>query len=199
MKLAPAMVAGLVCLSLTGLTHAAEKGDWIVRVGAHSIDPKSDNSPVVSVDSATQLTFDFTYLISDHVGVEVLAALPFEHDIKLNGGPVVASTKHLPPTASLNYRFGGANIQPYIGVGLNYTRFSGEKTRGALAGSSLDLDSSIGFAFQVGFDASIGERMLFNAVLRKISIETEADLNGSYLTDVQIDPIAIGVGIGWEF
>lgn len=35
--------------------------------------------------------------------VEVLAAWPFEHDISLVGGLEVGSTKHLPPTVSLQY------------------------------------------------------------------------------------------------
>ena len=89
-----------VVVALAAMPGYADQGDWLVRVGAHSINPKSDNHSVVEVESATMATFNFTYFIRDAWAVEVLAALPFEHDIELVGGGRVASTKHLPPTVS---------------------------------------------------------------------------------------------------
>lgn len=193
------LLAPLSLCSLAAFSQVAEEGDWIVRVGVHDIDPKSNNSPVVSVDSDTQVTFDFSYLFTDNWAIEVLAAVPFEHKIRLTDGTHVGSTKHLPPTVSFQYRFGTGDFQPYVGAGINYTIFSSEKTRGPLAGSDLDLDSSVGAAFQVGFDYAFNDRVIFNAVLRSIDIESDADLDGSPLTKVAIDPIAIGINIGWIF
>ncbi len=173
----------------------AEAGDRIVRVGIHNIDPKSTNSPIVNVDDDTQVTFDFTYLFTDKWAIEVLAALPFEHDIMLQDGTVIGSTEHLPPTVSIQYRFGSDSFQPFVGVGLNYTLFSSEES---ILGD-LDLDESTGLALQVGFDYQISDRLLFNATLRSIDIETDATLDGSPLTTVAIDPTAIGLSIGWSF
>lgn len=68
------------------------------------------------------MTFNGTYLFAAHWGVELLAALPFEHNINLNGGGAVAETKHLPPTLSLQYHFNPDDSwRPYMGAGLNYT------------------------------------------------------------------------------
>ncbi len=104
----------------------------------------------------------------------------------------------MPPTISLQYRFDTAgNFQPYIGAGVNYTIFSSEKI--GLPNADLELDESVGLALQVGFDYEINDRMIFNAVLRAIDIETDAKLDGVDLTTVKIDPIAIGLGIGWTF
>jgi outer membrane protein len=178
---------------------AAEAGDRIIRVGLHNIDPKSSNSEIVNVEDDTQVTFDFTYLFTDNWAIEVLAALPFEHDIVLLDRTVVGSTKHLPPTVSVQYRFGSSKVQPFIGAGLNYTVFSGEKLRGPLAGADLSLDSSTGLALQIGLDVQINERLLFNATLRSIDIETDASVNGVALTKVAIDPTALGLSIGWTF
>lgn len=187
------------CLLALGTANAAEEGDWIIRVGAHGVDPKSNNSDIVNVASDTQVTFDFTYLFTSNWAIEVLAALPFEHDIRLLDGTAVASTEHLPPTISIQYRFGNDKFQPYVGAGLNYTAFFSEKTFGALAGTELKLENSTGVAFQLGFDYAINERLVFNAVIRSIDIETDAKLNGADLTKVKIDPSAIGLGIGWVF
>lgn len=193
------LIGGFLAAGLAGTALAAEDGDWIIRVGAHNIDPKSNNSAIVDVDSDTQLTFDFTYMLSSRLGLEVLAALPFEHDITLKDGTPVASTEHLPPTISLLYRFGEGRFQPYVGGGLNVTIFSSEKTFGPLAGTDLDLDTSTGLAVSVGFDYEINDRMIFNGVIRSIDIETDADLNGQALTTVAIDPLVIGFNIGWIF
>lgn len=194
------VLIGVLFLPAISLAQVAEEGDWIVRVGVHDVDPKSNNSPVVNVDSDVQVTFDFTYLFSDDWAIEVLAAVPFEHGISLLDGTPVATTKHLPPTISFQYRFGGNDkVQPYVGAGVNHTIFSSEKTFGALAGTSLDLDSSTGLALQVGVDIALSDRMLFNAVLRSIDIETDASLDGVPLTTVKIDPLAIGINIGWKF
>ena len=196
---AAGLLAVLSLFSLASFAQVAEEGDWIIRVGMHNVDPKSSNSPVVNVDSDTQLTFDFTYMLSDNWGLEVLAALPFEHKIRLTDGTQVGSTKHLPPTISFQYRFGSGDFQPYVGAGINYTVFSSEKIIPAVA-NDLDLDSSVGAAFQVGFDYALSDRMIFNAVLRSIDIETDAEINGGTpLTKVAIDPVAIGIGIGWVF
>jgi outer membrane protein len=191
--------ACVLSLPLFTTAHAHEQGDMIVRVGTHNIDPKSNNGPDVIVDSATQVTFDFTYMFSEDWGIEVLAALPFEHDILTTSGTLVATTEHLPPTISVQYRFGDGKIQPYVGAGINYTKFSSEKALGPIQGANLSLDASTGLALQVGVDFHFGDNMLFNLVLRKIDIESDVTLNGAPLTKAVIDPTAIGVGIGWKF
>ena len=70
-------------------------------------------------------------MFADKFGLELLAATPFKHDITLNDAPVkVGSTKHLPPTLSVQWypRGGNNGWQPYVGVGLNYTTFFDTKT-----------------------------------------------------------------------
>ena len=95
------LVASFVLASLPA--QSQETAGLVWRVGLHAVQPKSDNHAVVNVDSATTLTFDATYFFAPHWGVELLAAVPFTHDINLNGAGKVAETKHLPPTLSLQY------------------------------------------------------------------------------------------------
>ncbi len=200
-RLAAAALA--TCCAATALTTppaAADAGDWLVRGGFHAVDPKSDNGDVVEVDSATMFTFDVTYLLTDHWGIELLAAAPFEHDINLVDGPTVASVKHLPPTLSVVYRFlPGGRVHPYVGAGLNWTLFFDETTTGPLDGADLSLDDSFGAAAVIGVDIDLGEHWFLNADLRYLDIDTDAELNGADLETVEIDPLAWGLNLGYRF
>jgi len=196
--------AGYVAIALSmGLANTAiafEPGDWLIRAGVSVVDPKSDNHDVVSVDDSTSATFNFTYMMTDIWGLELLAAYPFEHDIMLLDGTEVGSTKHLPPTLSIQYHFRPTQkLQPYIGLGLNYTTFMSEKTMGALEGTKLSLGASWGLAGQIGFDVLISDNWFLNMDLRYIGIETEAKLDGASLGDVEIDPWVYGAHIGFRF
>ena len=179
---------------------SAEAGDWVARVGASMVAPKSNNHSVVEVDSGTMLTFNVSYFVTNNWAVEVLAALPFEHGIDLETGGEVAEVDHLPPTVTAQYHFApDAALRPYVGLGLNVTKFFDEKTKGALDGSDLKLDTSVGLAAQVGVDFDLSERMFFNLEVRYIDIDTDAKLDGADLGKVKIDPWLYGVNVGWRF
>ena len=195
--------AAIVCiLGLAGLpaAQAQDAGDWIWRVGVHNVRPKSDNHDVVNVDTSASVAFNATYMLAPSWGVELLAALPFAHDVNLNGGGKAAETKHLPPTLSLQYHFNPDGAwRPYAGAGLNYTLFFHEKTTGALAGADLKLDPSWGLAAQLGLDVNLGSDWFVNVDGRWFDIDTDATLNGARLGTVAIDPYAFGLSIGRRF
>jgi outer membrane protein len=190
---------GLAVFSMY-VAASAPAADWIFRVGAHNVNPKSDNHAVVNVDDGTSLTFNLTYMVNDNVGVELLAAAPFKHDINLNGGGRVAETKHLPPTLSLQYHFmPQARFRPYVGAGLNYTLFFSEDTTGALAGTRLELDPSFGIAAQLGADIQLNDSWFLNFDVRWFDIDADAKLDGADLGTVAIDPFAVGISVGRKF
>lgn len=198
----PAVAAAALAVGWSGSAVAHEQGDWLVRVGATLVDPKSDNHPVVSVDDDLKPGLTIGYMLTDHLAVELLGAWPFEHDIKLNeDGSKVGSTKHLPPTLSLQYHFlPGAQFQPYIGAGANFTTFFSESTTGALEGADLSLGSSFGWALQAGADIVFDGNWFLNVDVRRIRIRTNATLDGESLGQkVQIDPTVYSVKVGWRF
>lgn len=192
----------LLALAMVPAAHAQEEraGTWLWRAGAHALAPKSNNNDLVNVDGATMMTFDVTYLPIPQFGLELLGALPFTHQINLNGGGKVAETRQLPPTMTFQYRpFPASRMRPYVGLGVNYTLFYDEKTTGALQGSKLQLRDSFGTTFQVGMDVSVGADWFVNIDARWLEIETRAKLNGTELGTVEIDPYAIGLSIGRNF
>lgn len=178
-------------------------GDFFTRVGVAQVDPTSDNGEIlggadVNVDSETNFAFTLGYRFHDKIGVELLAALPFKHDLQVDG-VTDGSTKHLPPTLTLQYYpLGGteSRVQPYVGAGINYTRFSDEKTD---IGASLELDDSWGAAGQVGVDLLIDDNWAFNAAAWYIDIDTDAKVGGAEAGTVEIDPVVVMAGISYRF
>ncbi len=188
-----------LCCALYTVPVHAERGDWQIRMGGSLVNPKSDNHGIVEVDSDTMLTFNATYFLTPNWAIELLAALPFTHDIDLVGGGRVAETKHLPPTLSAQYHFmPGGKVRPYVGAGINYTLFFEEDTTGALAGSSLKLEDSVGPAAQIGIDIDLSDRWFLNAEVRWMDIDTKAKLDGVSLGTVEIDPWLYGINLGFR-
>lgn len=213
-NLVKALLLGSSCVA--GLVQAHEAGDVFLRVGAVQVAPDASSGKVlgggVDVEDATGLGFSGTWFFSQHVAVEVLAALPFEHNIVGTGslkGVDIGSTKHLPPTISLQYYpLSGSKFQPYLGLGLNYTTFFHSDTSKtidtALNGSTdISLDDSTGLAFQLGADYQLNDHWYLNAAVWKIDIDTTAHIavNGTKAASVAvaIDPLVFMLGVGYSF
>ncbi|MGM0834393.1 outer membrane beta-barrel protein [Halomonas qinghailakensis] len=204
-SLSTLVATGLAAATLmaSGQVLAYGAGDFFTRVGVAKVEPTSDNGSLaggafaVDVQDKTDFAFTLGYRFHDKVGIELLAALPFEHDIALNGDNL-ASTKHLPPTLTLQYYpLGGteARVQPYVGAGINYTFFSDEE----LAIGELELDDSWGAAAQVGIDLLIDENWALNAAAWYIDIDTDATVNGAAAGTVEIDPLVVMGGLSYRF
>jgi outer membrane protein len=203
------VIAGICLLSNGAIAQqqaTREAGDWLVRLGATYISPESSNHPALDVDDALGLTFNGTYMVTNNFGVELLAALPYEHDLdgKPNGSlglsGKIGSTKHLPPTLSAQWHFDPiGRVIPYLGAGINYTLFFDESTTGDLAGTKLDLDASFGLAGQVGVDMQVNEAWFVNIDLRYIQIESDASVDGAGIGDVDINPWVFGINVGRSF
>jgi outer membrane protein len=202
--LLPASLATALVLAASP-AMAQSKGDWTVAAGVHQVAPKSSNGTLagglqVDVDSDIKPTITGEYFIADNLGIELLAALPFKHDININGLGRVGSTKHLPPVVSLQYHFNSSGkVSPFVGAGLNYTTFFSEETSGALAGSTLKLDDSWGLAAHAGLDFAIGSNGALRVDVRWIDIDSDVKLNGEKLGTVNIDPLAYGVAYVFKF
>ncbi|WP_374606837.1 OmpW family protein [Thermomonas sp.] len=198
-----ALAAVLALAATPALAQSA--GSWTVGIGAHNVAPKSDNGTLTAtplgnltmdVGSNVRPTITGEYFLQDNLGIEVLAALPFQHDISVAGVGKVGSTKHLPPTVSLQYHFGQGKVKPFVGLGVNYTRFFSTKAEGAIAGANLDLSDSWGLAAHVGVDFKVGEKGAIRLDYRKVDIDTRVKLNGANLgtkNTVNIDPSVYGI------
>lgn len=192
-------LALLASVALGAPALAQSAGEMTLGFGLGFVNPKSDNGTVAGgateIDSNARPTVTFEYFIRDNLGVELLAALPFKHDINV-GGSKVGVTKHLPPTLSLNYHFptGGA-LTPFVGLGVNYTVFF--EDRSPLG--DLKIDNSLGLAAHVGMDYAISEKGAVRLDLRYIDIDSDVKLNGVKVGSVEVDPLVAGVSYVMKF
>lgn len=198
--------------------QAFEAGDFILRAGVVHVAPDDSSDSItvggdpilgddarVAVDSNTQLGIRGTYMFTSNIGLGVLAATPFKHNISGAGDIAalgdIAETKHLPPTITLQYypMKSSSAVQPYVGVGVNYTTFFEEKTTGELNGLDIELDDSVGVAAEVGVDYMLSEQFGLNAAIWWADIDTEAEVEGLDKFDVEIDPMVYMVGFTYKF
>ena len=220
--------ASLVALALAApVAQAHQAGDFIMRAGAITTAPNEDSGEIrldgakasgtkATLDSDTQLGLAFAYMLTDHVGLELLAATPFQHTVGVKGlgaglDGKLADIKQLPPTLSLQYypMEASSPFQPYAGIGINYTLFFDEDLSGARKDqgfSNIKLQDSVGLAGQLGMDYMLTDNLLVNAAVWYVDIDTKATIDGPTAlgvgktkVDVEVDPWVYMVGIGYKF
>jgi outer membrane protein len=197
-----AAVALAACFIAPGMAQAA---DFFVRAGAHNVDPKSDNGTLAGGALKADINTDWRpslalgYYLNDNVAVEVLAALPFKHEVTLNGAGAV-DFKHLPPTVSLQYYFApGAKVNPYLGAGVNYTWTYDEKSKGPVAGTRIGIENSWGLAAQGGLLFKMKDNLDLFVDVRYIDIDAKVKVDGANVGEVAVDPLVYGLGLSWSF
>ena len=194
-----------LALALPSLASAQDAGTMTLGLGLGSVMPKSDNGglyggPDLDVGDNVRPTITFEYFIRDNLGIEVLGAWPFKHDIKADGLGKVGTTQHLPPVISLQYHFAVNDVfTPFVGVGVNYTAFFDETPKGSIAGDDLDLNDSWGVALHAGFDYKISEKGAFRTDVRWIDIDSDVKLNGNKIGEAEIDPWVVGMSYVYTF
>jgi outer membrane protein len=211
------ILSGLITASLLSATLAApafahQQGDFIVRAGAMVVAPNESSDDVLGlgefqVNDNTQLGLNFTYMATDNIGIELVAASPFTHEVALEGVGVIAEVKHLPPTLLAQYYFGdaGSKFRPYVGAGVNFTVFfdTDFNANGTAANlSDLDMSNSVGLAAQAGIDYKINDKWLVNASVMYADISTDVTFKaGGADTKIKtdIDPLVYMVSVGYVF
>jgi outer membrane protein len=201
MKKLTALTLATALTAVAAPALAQEQGDMLLGLGIGYIQPTDSYSATgagpLRADGNARPTLTFEYFIADNIGIEVLAATPFEHDIQLQGTGDVAKTKHLPPTVSLQYHFtNNSSMTPFIGAGINYTTFWDDRLN---TGGPLSLDDSWGYALHAGIDFAISEKAAIRTDLRYIDIETDASTPAGSLGKVKIDPVVFGVSYVMKF
>ncbi len=87
MKKLTALVLAAATLA-PAASFAHEAGDFIFRAGTATVRPNAGSEDVLNLghfnaNNNTQLGLTFSYMVTDNIGVELLAATPFEHKVSL--------------------------------------------------------------------------------------------------------------------
>ncbi|MFZ6771820.1 OmpW/AlkL family protein [Undibacterium sp. SXout7W] len=198
------LALSLAAIGLTATQAMAQQSPWQVRARAVNISPANGSDPVggvgaadrINVSSKTIAEVDFTYYVTPNWSAELILTYPQKHDVTLDGTNI-GTFKHLPPTLTAQYHFApDAQVSPYLGAGVNYTRISDVNLLKGAGG--LD-NNSFGFALQAGVDFKLDKNWSLNLDIKKVQIRSDVTIGGAKVSAVKVDPVLIGVGVGYRF
>lgn len=188
----------IIAALIAALPATALADNFMMRVRAVNIAPDvSVSNPALSaldVSSEWVPEIDFTYFVTPNIGVELILGTA-RHEVTL-GSASLGKLNHLPPTVTVQYHFNPTStIKPYLGAGVNYTRFYNVDLA---TGLSVDKNS-FGGALQAGVDIAVTKNGYLNLDVKKIWIDTDVKLDGAKLTALEINPVVWGIGYGFRF
>lgn len=175
----------------------AQEGPWMVRVRAVNLDSENKDRTGLGLTVNNKIIpdFDISYFFSKNIAAELLLTVPQKHRVSSNGTKI-GTLRHLPPTLLAQYHFELPGFKPYVGAGLNYTRFSSVKL---LGGAATVQKNSFGPALQVGVDIPLAPHLYLNFDIKKVYIDTTVSAGGVKQGTFNVDPLLYGVGLGWRF
>jgi len=189
-------VAALCVLSSGAAMAQQAEGPWMVRARAVNLDSANKDSTGLglTINNKTIPEVDVTYFFNKNIAAELILTVPQKHTLSA-GGTAIGSLRHLPPTLTVQYHFDMGGFKPYVGAGLNYTRFSSVNLP-----AGVDIDrNSFGPALQAGVDIPLSKNLYLNFDVKKVYIKTDVSAAGVKAGTFKVDPVLVGVGLGWRF
>lgn len=194
------LAVAALCAMTSGAAFAQQsESPWMVRVRAVNIDSADKDSTGLglSLSNKTIPEVDISYFFTPNFAAELILTYPQKHDLRSNGAKI-GTLKHLPPSLLAQYHFTNFGaFKPYVGAGVNYTRFSSAHILDGAA--TIDKDSW-GGALQIGFDYMLDKNWSINFDVKKVYIKTDVYVGGAKVPgSFKVDPVLVGVGVGYRF
>ena len=191
------LIAAAVGMLVAG-SVAAQESPWLVRARVVNLNMANDVTSGltgVAVNDKTIGEVDVSYFFNKNVAAELILTLP-QNQVVSNSTGAIGNFKHLPPTVTLQYHFTDfQGFKPYVGAGINYTKITGDN----LTGFHLD-NHSYGAAFQAGVDVPLTKQVSLNFDVKKVYIKTDVyNAAGVSQGTLKLDPVLVGVGVGYRF
>ncbi|WP_439240831.1 OmpW/AlkL family protein [Lonepinella sp. BR2474] len=211
-----ALAIGLATALLSSVAMAHQAGDVLIRAGGIFVNANSHSKTTTAteigleVNNNAQVGLTGTYMFTDNIGLELLAATPFSHRVTANVPALganlgnVVSLKHLPPSLYAQYYFldKDAGSRPYVGVGINYTRFfDAESTNPAITNLRVKKHS-VGPVANLGIDIKLTDDLSLNAAMWYTHIRTKANftaLGAEHEVKIKLDPVIYFAGLTYRF
>ncbi len=199
------LAVAAVCALSSGAAFAQQaEGPWMVRVRAVNLDSANKDSTGLglSINNKWMPELDVSYFFTPNIAAELVLTYPQKHDLRANGLGQIGSLKHLPPTLLAQYHFTNFGaFKPYVGAGVNYTRFSSVSFNPAVqaALNPSIKKNSFGGALQIGFDYALDKNWSLNFDVKKVFIETDVSSAGTKVGTFKVNPVLVGMGLGYRF
>ena len=200
-KLNKLALAALVAMSFNAI---AQENPWMVRARATHLnwDNATTNSVTslgVRADNKTIPEIDITYFFTKNFAAELVLSYPQRVEV-FAGAASLGTVTALPPTLLAQYHFTNLGpVKPYVGAGLNYTRF-GSRNLATNNAYSVEKDSW-GYALQAGADYMLTKNWGVNLDIKYIDIKTDVIANATNTSagTLKLSPIATSVGVTYKF
>ncbi|OOF63050.1 OmpW/AlkL family protein [Rodentibacter pneumotropicus] len=217
-----ALALGLTAALFAGVANAHQAGDVILRAGGVFVSANSESTTKTNtqvnleVSDNAQLGLTGTYMFTDNIGLELLAATPFSHKVSANVPALgagsnlgdVVKVKQLPPSLYLQYYFldKDAGSRPYLGAGLNYTRFFNAKSTNPLITDVNVKKHSFAPVVNAGIDIKLTDNLYWNTAMWYTRIKTTAKFKVPAVTagyehevKLKLDPFVFFTGLAYRF
>lgn len=198
-----AALAFVAALTAASAAQAQSAEPWMVRVRAVNLDSANKDSTGLdlSINNKVIPEVDISYFFTPQIAAELVLTYPQKQTIR-SSGTDIGTLKHLPPTLTLQYHFTNLGAaKPYVGAGLNYTRFSSVTFDPAVQAAlqpSLSKNS-YGLALQAGVDFAVSKSVYLNLDVKKVQIRTDVSSAGTKVGTFKVDPWLVGIGVGTRF
>jgi len=202
------MTGAVMAISALGFfansAMAQDQSPWLIRARVVDVEPANKSDPIggagasdrLSVSSKTIPELDITYFFTSNIATELILTYPQKHNVSLDGNNI-GSFKELPPTLTVQYHFNPTGTwRPYVGAGINYTNISSVSI---LNGAGSLEHSSVGGALQAGIDFAVDKNWSINLDVKKVQIRSDVSISGTKVSNVQVDPLLVGFGVGYRF
>lgn len=201
----------ITTLLLSTTASAFADSPWLIRLRGIGVLPETSSSTistiggkVTHISNAVVPELDFSYFFTDHIAAELILATTHnsvEASNTVLGNVDLGKVWVLPPTLTLQYHFfPQQKINPYVGVGVNYTHFYNITNGPGL--SLTNYSDSYGAALQLGTDIAINENWSINLDVKQVFMSSNVHVNAGATqvsTKVTINPVIVGLGVGYRF
>ncbi len=156
MKCQVHFLIAIIILLKGSFVYAQTPGSWLLRTGAITVSPQvtsgclsapdfsdsPDGCTKAGVSRNTQPGGGITWIMSQHLSLDMPLALPFTHEVSgegaMKGSGTIAEIQSLPLTLFPQYRFFGSRsmFRPYFGLGMTYAYFFNPQGSGRLTATT---------------------------------------------------------------
>jgi outer membrane protein len=207
-KFNPLLALGLVC-------GAAQAQDNSLKFGVAEYTTHSRTNGVSGVGvppgadaktgNATTLVVEYERLLNPNWGVTLAIGIPPKVKAKATGsvaflGDDVLSAKNVSPTLFVNYHFGAAGDtwRPYLGLGINYTKFVSIESKLA---PDVQMSDSVGPAATAGLEYALSKDWSLWASVSALKVKSDVVATGATVLTTTIDfrPVVYSFGAVYKF
>jgi outer membrane protein len=174
---------------------------WMVRARAVELNwANQQNNGLDTTQVTAQKTaipeVDISYFLQKNIALELSLTYPQTVNIDV-AGTGAGQLKGLPPSVVLQYYFSDLGaIKPYIGLGINYTRFSNVNILNGAASVNANSTGAVG---QAGFDYMIDKNWGVNVDIKYIQMKTDVYVGTKNIGQLGLNPTSYALGATYRF